>query len=79
MKWVRDHSLSLTIGGIMFVQTLAVLWLGHEVWLEDRAHPNFWIWWSYEYNVSLVADVFGALLLVILTKQLREKDSAESK
>lgn len=79
MRWVKDHGLSLAIAGIMLVQTIAVLLLGYELWLVEQQHPNFWVWWSFEYHNSLVADVFGALLLVVLTKRLREKGSAESK
>jgi hypothetical protein len=39
---------------------------------------DFWLWWGWEYQVSLVADTFGAVLLVMLSKWLYEEGSAES-
>ena len=39
---------------------------------------EFWAWWGWEYNVSLVADTFGVLLIVLLSKWLYEEGSAES-
>ena len=39
---------------------------------------DFWIWWSWEYNVSLLADTFGVILIVLLTKWLYEQGSEES-
>ena len=39
---------------------------------------EFWAWWSWGYNISLVADLFGVLLIVMLSKWLYEQDSSES-
>lgn len=84
-SFFKKHGLSLAFLAILLVQTLVALYFGHIVWMGDQQdHQNaldyadFWSWWLYEYNVSLVADVFGALLLVLLTKKLYEKDSEES-
>lgn len=84
--WFSRHSLSIVLLTLMTVQTAYALWAGHHVWLsESRTHgenaagwpKDFWIWWSWEYNVSLVADTFGVLLIVLLTKWLYEEGSDE--
>lgn len=85
-KWWRDHSLSLVLGTILVVQTAHAVWAGHSVWVADqRDHGSkvggwpseFWIWWSWEYNISLVADTFGVILVVLLTKWFYERGSDE--
>lgn len=82
----RRHSLSLTLIAIFAAFTAATLILGwSEFAAEQSAHNEqvsvgqFWRWWVFEYAMSLVADVFGAILLVTLTKRLREIGSAEDK
>ena len=87
-NWWRDHSLSLVLGAMLVVQTAHALWAGHHVWLGEQADhgsqgasgwpSEFWIWWSWEYNVSLVADTFGVILIVLLTKWFYEEGSEES-
>lgn len=87
-SWWRDHSLSLVLGAMLVVQTAHALWAGHHVWLGEQADhgskgasgwpSEFWIWWSWEYNVSLVADTFGVILIVLLTKWFYEEGSEES-
>jgi hypothetical protein len=89
--WYRDHSLSLVIIAILVSQTVFTLWAGHTVWLEDSldhgaklteldgyTDMSFLRWWSYEYQQSLVADTYGVLLIVLLSKWLHEVGSAES-
>jgi hypothetical protein len=85
-NWWRDHSLSIVLIALLAVQTAHAIWAGHVVWIsETRTHgdpaggwpSDFWIWWSWEYNVSLVADTFGVLLVVLLTKWLNERGSSE--
>jgi len=83
--WQR-HSLSLVLASILLVQTAAAIAAGHHVWVgEQRAHgqpleaAEFWIWWFWEYNLSIVADTYGVILIVLLSKRLVEEDSAESK
>ena len=75
---VRKHSLSLVLTTLWLSFTCATLFLGHAKWKSEGDDIPFWTWWCYEYTMSLVADVFGALALVVLTKRLYEKDSAES-
>jgi hypothetical protein len=85
-RWWFDHGLSIALIIILTVQTLYALWAGHSVWVtESKTHgdsaqgwpSDFWIWWTWEYNVSLVADTFGVLLVVLLTKWLNERGSSE--
>jgi hypothetical protein len=72
----RRHGLSVVLLSLMAVQTALSLYFGHKVWTADPI-ASFWEWWMYEYQTSLVADVFGAVLLVLLSKRLREVGSAE--
>jgi hypothetical protein len=37
------------------------------------------MWWGWEYNISVVADTYCVLLIVLLSKWLREVGSAEDK
>jgi hypothetical protein len=88
-SWWRDHSLSIVLIAILTIQTAHALWAGHAVWItETQTHgdpvmggwpKDFWIWWSWEYNISLVADTFGVLLIVVLTKWLNEQGSSEGR
>lgn len=85
--WVLRHSLSLVLLTLLVVQTVLALLAGAYVW--DREQPlgdgipawrrDFWVWWGWEYNISLVADTFGVLLIVMLSKWLYEEGSSESK
>ncbi|MGR0320679.1 DUF6766 family protein [Agromyces sp. ZXT2-3] len=83
--WQR-HALSIVLLLILSAQTVAAIFAGHHVWVgEQEAHGapleagEFWIWWFWEYNISLVADTFGVILIVLLSKRLEEVGSAESK
>jgi hypothetical protein len=82
--WQR-HSLSIVLAIILLAQTLLALWTGHSVWVDDQTvhgqpldYRDFWIWFIWEYNISLVADTFGVILIVMLSKRLEEEGSAES-
>jgi hypothetical protein len=84
--WFKRHSLSIVLAALMACQTLIAVWSGVFVW--DREQPlgdglasfgaEFWMWWIWEYNISLVADTFGVLLIVVLSKWLYEVGSSES-
>jgi hypothetical protein len=83
--WQR-HSLSIVLAAILAVQTIAAVAAGHHVWVGEQqalGQPleatEFWIWWFWEYNLSVVADTYGVILIVLLSKRLIEEDSAESK
>ena len=84
--WIKQHSLSVVLAVIMIAQTVYAVWAGAYVFSREQPlgegiptmGREFWAWWSWEYNISLVADTYGVLLIVILTKWLYEQDSAES-
>ena len=85
--WLKRHSLGLVLAAMLFVQTAHAIWAGHLVWISEGADhgktlsgwpADFWVWWSWEYNVSLVADTFGVFLIVMLSKWLYEQGSSES-
>ncbi len=87
-NWFYRHGLSIALAVILTLQTIHAVWAGHRVWIsESQTHGDlaagwpldFWIWWSWEYNVSLVADTYGVILVVLLTKWLYEQGSEESK
>ena len=82
--WER-HSLSLVLAAILVAQTCLALWAGHSVWIDEQnvhgqplEYGTFWVWFIWEYNISLVADTFGVILIVLLSKRLEEEGSAES-
>lgn len=84
--WFKQHSLSIVLATLMVVQTAYAVAAGAYVFNREQPLGEgisaftapFWMWWSWEYNVSLVADTFGVLLIVLLSKWLYEQDSAES-
>ena len=84
--FLKRHSLSVVLIILMVAQTAYAMWAGAYVFSREQPLGDgiptfgrqFWAWWSWEYNVSLVADTYGVLLVVLLTKWLYEQDSAES-
>jgi len=82
--WQR-HSLSLVLAAILIAQTGIALWAGQKVWVDEQIvnnqpldYADFWVWFIWAYNTSLVADTFGVILIVLLSKRLEEQGSAES-
>ena len=84
--WIRRHSLGVTLAVLLTVQTAYAIWSGSYVFSREQPFGTgvptfgreFWAWWTWEYNISLVADTFGVLLIVMLSKWLYEEHSAES-
>ncbi len=83
--WQR-HSLSIVLAAILIAQTVLAILAGRHIWVGDQEHAGepldageFWIWFFWEYNISIVADTYGVILIVLLSKRLVEKGSAESK
>jgi hypothetical protein len=84
--WFKRHSLSLVLTALLVAQTVLAIFSGVYVWNREQPlgdgiaalGPEFWIWWTWEYNISLVADTFGVLLIVVLSKWLYEQGSAEN-
>lgn len=76
--WWRDHSLGITLSLMLVAQTLYTLYTARAMWVAEELPVSYLVYWSHEYNVSLVADTFGVWLIVYLTKWQREVGSAES-
>lgn len=85
-NWFLKHSLSLVLIGILLAQSVAFHFTRLPEWTaEQQAHgeatamwPDYWLHFSSEWFVSVLADTYGALLLVLLTKWFYESGSAES-
>ncbi len=85
-SWIRDHSLSLVLTALLVVQSLVFHFTELPDWVgEQRAHgestalwPAYWLHYTAEWFVSVLADTYGALLLVLFTKWFFEQGSAES-
>jgi hypothetical protein len=84
--WWRDHSLSLALAAIIAVQMAMVFgfgWLSYSSDMRAHSQPVTVSGYlvdiaGYELPLSLVADSYGVLLIVILSKWLRERGSSES-
>jgi len=63
--WFHDHGLSLVAGGLWIALTVLAF-----------ALPDGSV---QEYLHNLAGDAFGVTLVVVATKYLRERGSAESK
>lgn len=84
-KLWQHHSLGIVLTIIFVVQLIASAGLGWLNYASDSEAHNqpveisgFWIWFGQAMLISLIADTYGALLLVFFTKWFREKYSAES-
>ena len=84
-NWFKRHSLSLALLALLIVQAVIVLSTGYpEFVAEASAHGepvkmlDFFIWFVYEMTVSIIADTYGALLLVLFAKWFYEEGSPES-
>jgi hypothetical protein len=85
-RWLRAHSLSLTFLGLFATFIAITLITGPKEWREDRDLPadtptnsDYWHWWIHDTTLSLEADLLGGFLLVLLSKGLYERHSAEAK
>lgn len=87
-SWLGRHSLSIALIGLLLLQSYAFYRLRLPEWISDqRAHgtknpqvwPDFWTHYWAEYLVSILADTYGALLLVLFSKWFFEQGSAESR
>lgn len=84
--WVR-HSLSLVLTAILVAQTVAFHFTRLPEWTSEQvAHgesaalwPSYWLHYWSEWFVSVLADTYGALLLVLLTKWFYEQGSESAK
>ena len=84
-RFIQRHALGLTLAALLILQTAYAVWSGAYVFGKEQPFgkavdawtQEFWVWWSWEYNVSLVADTFGVFLIVMLSKWLSEQKSSE--
>lgn len=85
-SWWLRHSLSLVLVAILVAQSAAFHFTEVPDWTsEQMAHgeptalwPAYWLHYAAEWFVSVLADTYGALLLVVLTKWFYEQGSSES-
>ena len=84
-NWLKRHSLSLALIAVFIVQAVIVLVTGYPEYAAEAAAHNepvemadFSIWFIYEMTVSIIADTYGALLLVLFAKWFYEEGSPES-
>lgn len=80
-KLWHNHSASIILMVVLLMQTLYCLYTGwrifpYEYWQQQK--PPFWLWYSDRYILSILADVFGGLVLIWITKQGREQGSPET-
>ncbi|HSL09904.1 MAG TPA: hypothetical protein VLA82_01135 [Actinomycetota bacterium] len=86
-SWFREHSLSIFLVTLLLVQTVAYWFAELPDWRETQRAlelstslwPGYALHFVAEYLVSIVADTYGALLLVLASKWFFERGSAESK
>lgn len=89
---VKKHSLSIVLIAILVAQSVDFFFVGHSNWVRQEkvyakilgeepklGYADYLSEYRAQMMVSLLADTYGAILLVILTKKLRETGSAESK
>lgn len=84
--WFMSHSLSIVLVVILVAQSVVFHFTRLPEWASEQVvhgestalWPQYWLHYSSEWFVSVLADTYGALLLVVLTKWFYEKGSAES-
>jgi hypothetical protein len=85
-SFIKNHSLSLALLTLFLVQSVIVWTVGYSDWAAEQQAskqpvaiwPDFVIYYVYEMTVSIVADTYGALLLVLFAKWFYEQGSPES-
>ena len=85
-SFVRRHSLSLALTALLIVQSVVFHFTELPDWTsEAKAHgeptalwPDYWLHYTAEWFVSVLADTYGALILVLFSKWFFEQGSAES-
>lgn len=87
-NWWKDHSLSLVLFSILFVQLAISHDVTYRAWVLEQQEHNQPVLsrWSSDYtwhiiselSLSLAAEPWGVILPVLLTKWLIERNSSES-
>ncbi len=77
-RWFHDHSLSLALGAILVAQSLTFFLLTYPDG-NGNVQPgmSYWDWAMAEYQLSTLADTYGMLLIVLLSKWFWERGSKE--
>lgn len=91
VTFIKQHSLSLILFTVLLLQSVDYFFVGYRNWktqekvyskiLNEEPQINYSEYldtYRAEMMVSILADTYGAILLVVLTKHFREKGSAES-
>ena len=79
VRWLREHSLSLVLLALLLSMISSTLMMGPAQYRAQGIQGvGFWQWWLFQTILSLEADVWGALILVVFTKWLWERRSAEA-
>lgn len=82
----HNHSLSIVLISFLLIQSLAFWFLRIATWTTEQERfsestalwPGFWQTYWAEWMVSVLADTYGAVLLVLASKWFYERGSAES-
>lgn len=85
-SFLRNHSLSIALIALLVMQSVVFHFTELPDWTSDaQAHggstalwPAYWLHYTAEWFVSVLADTYGALLLVLFSKWFFEQGSAES-
>lgn len=90
-SFLKQHSLSLVLLVILLLQSVDYFFVGYRNWKTQEqvyskilneepkiSYSEYLDTYRAEMMVSILADTYGAILLVVLTKHLRERGSAES-
>lgn len=85
-SWLKEHGLILALGALLIVQSVIFHFTELPDWVgSQQAHglstilwPEYWLHYSAEWFVSVLADTYGALLLVLFSKWFFEQGSSEN-
>ena len=83
--WWRDHSLSIVLAAIVAFQlagTLGFGWFSYSSDAEEHHQAvtlgGYAIEMTYQIFLSIIADTYGVLLIVLLSKWFYERGSQEN-
>lgn len=81
----RKHSLTIVLSAALALVTVYLLLVGPAYYRSEQLEPGealrwvaYWRWWTYQYVLALPVNIFVAIMLVVLTKRLREAGSPET-
>ncbi len=79
LKFIKEHSLSLVLTSILLIQTFVFTFTTYPDG-NGNVQPgmSYWDWWLGEYMLSTLADSYGMILIVLLSKYFWEKGSQEN-